>query len=56
MQIYGELAEGLTCRVRPLQAKNLLRPDCAVLNVLGRYEATGWELLLTYAGLNSMVC
>lgn len=34
--------EGLTVRVRPLQAKKLLKPDCTVLNVLGRFVI--WKL------------
>ena len=35
-QIYGELVEGLTAKVAPLQAKSLLKPDCPILNLLGR--------------------
>eukprot|EP00603_Paraphysomonas_imperforata_P013059 CAMPEP_0114459496 /NCGR_PEP_ID=MMETSP0104-20121206/5239_1 /TAXON_ID=37642 ORGANISM="Paraphysomonas imperforata, Strain PA2" /NCGR_SAMPLE_ID=MMETSP0104 /ASSEMBLY_ACC=CAM_ASM_000202 /LENGTH=209 /DNA_ID=CAMNT_0001632137 /DNA_START=168 /DNA_END=797 /DNA_ORIENTATION=- len=48
--IYGELMEGLTVRVRPLQAKKLLKPDCTVLNVLGRHLA--FEVAI---GMNGML-
>ena len=35
--IYGPLAEGLLLRVSLQQAKVLLRPDCALLNTLGKH-------------------
>lgn len=35
--IYGELPQGLLIRVSILKAKNMLKPDCAILNALGRH-------------------
>lgn len=35
--MYGELPEGHIIRVSTALAKDLLLPECAVLNALGRY-------------------
>jgi exosome complex component RRP40 len=35
--IYGELPQGLLIRVSILKAKSMLKPDCAILNALGRH-------------------
>ena len=36
-QIYGELPHGLMVRMSILKAKSMLKPDCAILNALGKH-------------------
>lgn len=38
-QVYGELPEGLLVFVSVGKARNMLLPDCTVLNALGKYFA-----------------
>lgn len=39
IQVYGELTEGLLVHVSVGKARNLLLPDCAALNCLGKHFA-----------------
>lgn len=39
IQVYGELTEGLLVQVSVGKARNLLLPDCAALNCLGKHFA-----------------
>ena len=48
--MYGELKEGLLLRLSISYCKQLLSPDCAVLNCLGKYIA--YEICI---GMNGAV-
>eukprot|EP01039_Chlorochromonas_danica_P005903 gene5904-6499_t len=48
--VYGQLPQGLIVRLPLPMARHLLRPDCAVVNALGRYLA--YELAV---GMNGAV-
>lgn len=48
--VYGSLNEGLVCHVTTSYCKSLLKPDCVLLNCLGRHLA--FEIAI---GLNGVV-